>query len=478
MTEIAQRFGIWIGPRSERTGSAFELPSNNPSGHQSGIVRLVRSHQERKRTAGIAWQFPGRPIDRLDLGAPLSRRHSEELGIIGVSLTRRQIAFLLAVAIEGNRDRVTSWMGLVERRDRIRERLGMTDDGFEKWVKRNLTLLPGRILRWSEERTLGRGPARSEGTWWVAARELHVEPDVVAAEEFIREQAEAAALRADDPEALLQAAEASQELDNWPDAYDRAVEAAILYARRDWSRADPRWFRILFAIGGIEMQLGRPGLKPTVSINVERSLRNPKQRLAGPDAQVLRAKAHHLAALVHNQMNDSKGAIAAMRELELAKAALKGLATPAAVHQRWDTSVYEELTRARASGTAVAPTQSSSIWQSIKYFRDSGDLPRSEQERMRYGESLLCAGRACEAIDHLDQSLDTTQLTTAARVIAERVRAMARWATGGAAERALDALEVLEREVRALSFSHQVRTIQQERSRIQLGLRRMGKLGA
>jgi hypothetical protein len=183
-----------------------------------------------------------------------------------------------------------------------------------------------------------------------------------------------------------------------------------------------------------------------------------------------------LAALVFNQRNDPRGAVAAMKELERGREAIKGLATPAALRQFWKIRVYEELTRARVDRVTGTSKESSAILQAVDAFRDLGEPWRAEQDRMRYGEALICVGLASRAVEHIERAINSGRLTTAGRVIAERMKVVAHWASGGKAAPAIERLERLEAEVRSLGFSHQVRTLEEQKELIRRGIRGVGAI--
>jgi hypothetical protein len=400
------------------------------------------------------------------VGEPFGRGHPAELGLIGQTLTHRHVAFLLSVLQETRVGAQVTWGELTTRRARIRERLGMTPDGFENWIGRNVTSVPGAVLRWNESRTLGHGPSRTEGTWWIAAKEIQVLPSFAAAYAYLDEVARVAASRRNDPAALLRAAEEARAADRWGEALEFAQEAALVYANRRWSRGEPLWFSILLLMGGIEMQLGSPHLRPVIAANVERSLKNPRQRVKGLQAAIARARAHHLAALICNQQETRAGASAALDHLAIAQSALGEFREPGATREYWESRVYEELTRVRTDGAAAWSWRGSAIREGIRVFADLGFRWRAEQERMRLGDALLCVGEPIRALLFIDASLASGELTTAAQVVARRLRAVAQWEVGEATSKTLDRLGSLRNDLLVLGFAHQARTVEADIARL------------
>src|SRR2546428_798849 len=92
-----------------------------------------RLHGDHSSLWGVA------SLERLAVGDALGRGHPEVLGVIGDKLTDGPLACLLRVILEPRLHPPVSWDALKHRRAQFRERLGMTDDGFEKWLRRNLT---------------------------------------------------------------------------------------------------------------------------------------------------------------------------------------------------------------------------------------------------------------------------------------------------------------------------------------------------
>jgi hypothetical protein len=211
------------------------------------------------------------------------------------------------------------------------------------------------------------------------------------------------------------------------------------------------------------MQLGLPGLRADEAINVLRSIK--RQNLVGAHANIIRARAHHIAALIEGQRHGDRAARAAIRHLQQAQQALRGQPGEESLRRYWEILAQEELSLARLNAVA-RPKHSSVILQAGKVLGD-----RAAEMRMRYGETLLEAGKPAEAIKYIAPATESGHLSSPAWVVAERLTAAAQYGAGAPAGAALDALAVVEQKARALGFQHQVRLIRKQKARIQKRIR-------
>jgi hypothetical protein len=241
-------------------------------------------------------------------------------------------------------------------------------------------------------------------------------------------------------------------------------EAQEMFRRRRWSRKDPRWFEIRLGLGRAQMQLGLPGLRPDEAINVLRSIK--RQNLVGAHANIIRARAHHIAALIEGQRHGDRAARAAITHLLQAQQALRGQPGEESLRRYWEILAQEELSLARLNAVA-RPKHSSVILQAGKVLGD-----RTAEMRMRYGETLLEAGKPAEAIEYIAPATESGHLSSPAWVVAERLTAAAQYGAGAPAGATLDALTAAEEKARALGFQHQVRLIRRQKQQVRKGIRR------
>jgi tetratricopeptide (TPR) repeat protein len=291
----------------------------------------------------------------------------------------------------------------------------------------------------------------------VEAAILH-DTDVGDALDFIEKQYRKAVGRKSSPADLLADALKAREAGYWAEALALLDEGKSMFRRRDWRREDPLYFEILLVLAGTEMQIGAEELRPKVPANILRSV--TRQRLGGARADLVKAQAHYIAALIYNQKNDPRAIRKVLDNLERARELLRGRTDRIAVREYWRYSSYLELTKARLTGY-VRPESSSAILQAGRVIEES-----YHQKQMRYGEALLHAGRPAEAIKYIQPAIESDRLATPAVVIAERLAALAKWKAGTGPGPTLDALEGVEQSAEALGFAHQVRLIRQAMRRV------------
>ena len=140
----------------------------------------------------------------------------------------------------------------------------------------------------------------------LAVRDARVEPSLAAARAFLERLRITAIDRRGGPSLLLRSALAEREAGNWIEAEVLLEFAAEMYKRREWPRDQPLWFDILLLLAGTKMQIGREGLWPRLPVNIRISA--TEQRLREPDANLIRARAHFIAALMYNQAEERQSA--------------------------------------------------------------------------------------------------------------------------------------------------------------------------
>jgi len=411
---------------------------------------------------GVGYELPDAPVCFIPIGGRVSQANARDLGICVGELTERHLAFLLLLILDRDGElgpRAAAENDRSQRR-RFGGHLGLTERGLAKWLELYLTRRSGRILRW-DHTVLGRQPSKTGGPWLLDVTKTVVLPDAEAATEFIAAQRATNTQRASDPAGLLGEALTARDAGRWTDALATLEEADRMFRRRRWSRETPLRFEILLVLAGTEMQLGTLGLAPYTCHNIHRSV--SRQRLGGPRADLIRAQAHYIAALVHNQGEDPASVRKVLAHIERAKELLEGRTDHEAVREYWRYRSYRELTESRRTGT-VRPKTSSAILQAGHVIGDSYD-----QKQMRYGEALLTAGRPSEAIDYIRPAIESGRLSKPAWIIAERLDATARWGAGARPAEMLETLTQIEKQAANLGFAHQVRVIQQVKERIRRG---------
>jgi tetratricopeptide (TPR) repeat protein len=379
--------------------------------------------------------------------------YAEEVGLATERLGARHVAFLLLVVLDARRGLASPIVaGKVRpQRQRFGDYLGMSEGSLRRWAARNLAPVPGVILRWNRRPLEGHQPSRTGGPWWIAAKDPLILPNADVALKYVDDQRTLSEERRLDPSALWQEALRHEQLSDFDESLDLLQEALVVFARRRWSRRNPLWFEIRLSLAHAQMQLGRAGVVPRTAYNTLISV--GKLHLVGKEAAIIRARALHIAALVHNQRNDEPGVMAALRDLQSGDDALRGVRDEAAVLELWKMRAYEELTRVRVTGSAKSKHQSA-ILQVGGMIQD-----RREEFRMRYGESLLRAKRPATALEYIRPALASGQLSKPAWVIAERLSAVAKWASGGSAGEALEHLEQAKAHAKDLGFAHQIQEI-------------------
>lgn len=405
------------------------------------------------------------PVRRLSVGEQITPEFTEALGLESGRFTERILAFVALVALE--------WLGVLRprfrngreepQRERFADHLGLNPWAFRKFIERTFRPNSGRVLSWDPRAATARQSSWTGGPWWLRVREVHVAPSPEQALRFIERIQSRALYRRRDPEDLLRDALAERRSGNWSESLALLQSAAAMFRDRRWSRKEPLWFDILLLLSGTEMQIGREGLWPRVPINIRISVK--EQGLRGPGADLIRARAHYIAALMYNQAGPLAPAKLTLRELRRCRELLLGRRDRDAEHEFWKASSYEEITRARLGGVVVAPT-SSAILEAGRVIEES-----REQKRMRYGETLLYGGYPARGLDYVDAALASGELVRPAQVIGQRLKLAARWLMGEKPSEILAALGEIEKEAHELGFAHQVRVIRGLRERVRRGNR-------
>ena len=410
--------------------------------------------------AGIGYEVRRDSIRTLNVGEAIRPGVVTDLGFREGRLSERHVAFLLLLLLERNgdvRSPIVKATASSQRR-RFAERFGVRDGAFRRWLARAVADQPGRILRW-DRRAPGPEPSRTGGPWWLGTRNaILLDTTVRDALDFIERQYRKGIGRRGSPVDLLADALAAREEGYWLDAFALLEECKSMLRRRRWRRDDPLYFEVLLVLAGTEMQMGAEALRPKLSANILRSV--SRQRLGGPKADLVKAQAYYIAALIYNQMNDPKAIRKVLDNLERARDLLKGRTDLVAVREYWRYSSYLELTNARLTGF-VRPESTSAILQAGRVIEDSYD-----QKQMRYGEALLHAGRPGKAIEYIQRAIESGRLSTPAVVIAERLAAIARWKVGESPGVTYDALVRVEHNAESLSFAHQLRLIREAKRRV------------
>ncbi len=401
----------------------------------------------------------------LNVGSSIGTPHAEDLGLKEGKFTERALAFFVLLVLDhkGLLDSPTERERVSQRR-RFAEHLGMTPSAFRKFVERTFRQRSGRILRWDRQpNRWGPEPSWTGGPWRLVVRDARIEPRVTEAQSFLDRLRSIATARRDGPQGLLRAALSERDAGNWSEALVLLDSSVEMYQRRRWPRRDPLWFDILLSLGGTQMQLGQRGLWPRVPVNIRISVK--EQGLRGPDIDLVLARAHYLAAMIYSQRADRLSAESVHRELQPCVELLDGHHEPAALRELWKARSYQELVRARLTGLAE-PKTSSAILEASRVIDE-----RREQKRMRYGQTLLHAGKPSLALDYIQGAIESRSLEVPAQVIAERLKIIAEWMLGTKTAKTLDALEQIERRVLSLGFAHQARIIREHKRRIRRGIR-------
>lgn len=418
--------------------------------------------------AGIGFQFRRDVVRTVRVGERIRPEDVADMGFREGELTDRHVAFLLLLLLERNNELGSPIVKTADRPQlsRLAEHLGRTEKGFQRWLARAVADQPGRVLRW-QRGTRGQTPSRTGGPWWLGVKNaVLVDTEVRDALDFIDREFRRGVSRRSSPADLLADALQAREAGRWPEAVALLEESKQMFRRRDWRREDRLYFEILLVLAGTEMQIGADDLRPNVPANIVRSV--SRQRLGGASADLVKAQAHYIAALIYNQKNDPKAIRKVLDNLERARELLRGRTDRVAVREYWRYSSYLELTTARLTGY-VRPESSSAILQAGRVIEES-----YHQKQMRYGEALLHAGRPAEAIEYIQPAIECGRLATPAVVIAERLVALARWKAGAGPGSTLEALEDVEQSAEALGFAHQLRLIRQEKERVRRA-RRSGR---
>lgn len=427
MGQSFAKLGVWV---NEPVGVGYQLP------HESG--RVVR------------------------VGERVTLADARALGISIGQLAERQVAFLLLLILDREGELGPRPIRDADRaqRRRFAEHLGLTERALAKWLELYLAPSSGRLVRW-DFAVLGRQPSKTGGPWLLDVLKTIVEPDVRTAIAFISKQRRANTRRATDPRGLLEEALVARDAGRWTDSLAILEEAEQMFRRRRWRRDSTLRFEILLVLAGTEMQLGIEGLKPSTAHNIRRSV--SRQRLGGPRADLIRAQAHYIAALVHNQRNDPGSVQQVLSHVDRATELLEGRRDDPAVREYWRYRSYRELTETRRTGI-VRPEITSAILQAGRVIHDSYD-----QKQVRYGEALLAAGKPAEAIEYIRPALESGRLSKPGWVIAERLDAVAQWGAGAGTEETLHNLNRIQKDARQLGFDHQVRVIRKVKKRVRRG---------
>jgi hypothetical protein len=418
------------------------------------------------RPAGLGYQTTDACVPLILVGTRLSRSDAVNLGLREAILTERHVAFFLLVALDCEGELESPGTAARDRPQRVRfaEHLGLHERALTKWTERKLADRPLGILRWQPDR-VGRQASWTGGPWFLDVDSSIIVPDIQEARDFIERQNVVDRARRSDPADLLAEARSLQTAGRWTESLTTVEAAVEMYRRRRWRRDSPTWFEILLALGHTRMQMGPVGLRPEVSFNVLRSA--SRQRLGGRHADIVRARAHHIAALVRTRMRTLPAIQAALAHLERASELLQGRRDDAATQRYWSSQAYKELIEAGLTGS-TRPRGSSAILHAARVIENSRD-----QESMRYGESLLYANRPADSLDFLEPAVSSGRLSTPAQVIGERLTTVAHWMSGAASAATNDALEHIERRASALGFAHQVRQIRLQKRLVRDGVRSM-----
>jgi hypothetical protein len=406
------------------------------------------------------------PAHVVRLGEPLSPQASIALGLSGPRLTERTLALLTLMAFEwaDQANATMQFRGPEAQRYRFARKLGMTPDGFSKFVQRTIHPRSVGIIRWDQLHS-SEGPERSwsGGPWWLAVRDAKVEPGIATGRAFVERVRDKSIDRGRDPRELFRDALAARERGDWVEALGLFESLAERFRRRQWPRNDPFWFEVLLTLGGTQMQLGTRGLWPRVPKYIRVSI--SEQRLRGPEYALIAARAHYLAALIYNQAGESALTPRILRELRQCEQLLAGRRDPAALNEFWKAASYEEITRARRTGV-FAPRVSSAILE-------AGRVVESQryQNLMRYGETLLHGNRPAAGLDFIQSSLDSGKMELPGQIIGRRLEVLAKWKLGAKKQSVLETLDAIQTDARSYGFAHQVRSIAAAKSRVRLGIR-------
>ena len=406
-----------------------------------------------KWSGGVGYQVPKRRPRLIELDGCVLSRDSESIGITAGCLTDVQLAFLTLLVMDRTYPGAAGIQPADSRqRHRVAERLGMSVVGLRKWAQRNLFGRPSHFVIWLYA-TEGRQASRTGGPWRITASEVLLHAKIASAQSFIDTIRARGVHRSEGPERLLQRAITLQSQEKWAEAETLLAEAEAMFERRRWQREDLLWLEILLQHVHVQMQLGRVSLTPAVAERVLHSV--SRQGLGGPQVDLVRSRAHYLAALIHAQGEWLGDLTPALEHLELARELVVSGTTEEAERQFWRAGAFRELLSARITGE-TRPKTTSVILQASRAVPED-----REQELMRYGETLLYGGKPEKAIEYASSALEGPGLSKPAWIIAERVKVASEWATGTAKDAVLDKLDGLTSAARSLRFANQVRILKQ-----------------
>lgn len=415
-------------------------------------------------SATLRWRVPGSGWYSALVGQRPPERIASDIGLVPCVLTKRHIAFLASVWLDQQ--------GLldpnpgVRQLPRIAELLTVSFETMRKWTQRHVMARDGQILRRGFVNSPYRVPSRSGGPWW-----LHIEPGdglTRTATQFVRDHAEHGRIRASHPCDLMDESDLLCARNRWHDALEMAEEAERAFIRSRLPRRDRLWYRIRFGVGGIRMQLGQSLSSMQDAHRILRGV--PRARLSGPEGQVVRARAHHLAALVYNQRHPDSTSPYAKRENQDGLDAVSGISAAEGGRALADLLEYDVILRSRAN-REVSGTMREQIGRVMGLFDDLGEPARREQARMRLGEAWLSAEEPARASALIDEAIGSGELTLVATVIARRLAILSEWAGGGGQAAALDGLATVQAEAYDIGFSHQVEVLSRARESVRSGQR-------
>jgi hypothetical protein len=304
----------------------------------------------------------------------------------------------------------------------------------------------------------GPQPSRTGGPWHLLVRDALLYPDTRAVSHFIELVGQVAGTRQTDPLSLLADAKAQVAMNNWTRAEELVESAFTMYRRRRWSRDAPAWYELLLLRAHVAMQLGVTGGAPYHSNNILRSL--TKQGLDGVDAAFVRARALHIASLVWGQRTEPFTRQRMLTALQSAEDVLQGVRTRRAVAELFRIRARLELAAARTRGEANPPATSAILEaaRALPEFKEEG--------RVRYGQTLLRAGKPSRALDYIRPALESGNLSKPAWFVAERLNAAAEWQMGVSSDATLEKLAAIREEARRLGFQHQLLVIRRQARRV------------
>ena len=454
----------WSISRAATLVSTIPLCENWDNSHSEVAMAPKRGHLGIRvsERAGIGYNTQGTEVPFLAVGSCVPPDHAANLGIRPGILTDRHIAFFLLLVLDrdGELGSRSGSQNDSTQRVKFAERLGVPDTALRRWLARALAARPGRILNWRTSGLNGRA-SRTGGPWQLDVESAIVVPDANAGLAFVEQQRVAAALRQSDPASLLKEAMQTRDAGHWIDALGIFEEAEEMFRRRRWSRKEPLRFEIFLQLAQTEMQLGNEGLRPNTAANTLRSV--TKQNLGGAAADLVRARAHYIAALVSGQRDDVPTTSTVLSHIERSCDALRGYRGDVALREYWRAVAFREETLARVNGIAQ-PRHSSAILHASRLIEGG-----AEQKRMSYGASLLDANRPAEALNYILPALDSGRLAPSALVIAKRANIVCQWRLGARPGPTLKALDQLEEEASAFGFAHQARVTRRQREHLRRG---------